>query len=690
MGRHRGISGVFGWSKRKAALALHKVPLCQSYRRALRFEPLEARRLLAAGDLDPTFDVDGKLTTDFGSGADVARSVAIQADGKIVVAGSSANGINNDFALARYNTDGSLDTSFSGDGKLTTEFGSSYDRAYDMAIQADGKIIVVGGSIVSTSFDFALARYNTDGSLDTSFSGDGKLTTAIGSSDDEAFGVAIQPDGKIVVAGRSWVGSTYEAAVVRYNTNGSLDTSFSSDGKLTTAIGTSQDNIFDVAIQVDGKIIIAGYTRFNPTYADFALARYNTDGSLDTSFSGDGKLTTNIGSRDDLAFSVAVQSDGKIIVAGVSDNVVDNDFALVRYNTNGTLDTSFSGDGKLTTAIGAAHDNASAVAIQADGKIIVAGASTVGSNYEFALVRYNSNGSLDTSFSGDGKLTTPIGTAGANGNSVALQSDGKIVVAGGSGGNSVDFAVARYEGVSTPPALPGDYNQDNAVDAADYSLWRKTLGTTGVPAYSGADGDGDGMIGQADYGVWRNHFGAGGAGLGVGASGELGVGSGEGGQSRVESQESRAGVVVEGSALRSGEIEVGAQGAMPVSERLAHVAASFQDADGGAQAVVAATVEVELTGGARGALAEPVARMRAVYAAATGAGHDAGLVAWLISRGRERNRGDDNSVDGARGDDQLESSAVLEYTDAVFTALDEPSPRPSLTGRGISNVLLPA
>lgn len=163
-------------------------------RRRLRFEPLEDRRMLAAGDLDPSFNGTGKLTTDFGAFGDIAQSVAIQADGKIVVAGRS-NSPNNgfyDFALARYNTNGSLDTSFSGDGKLTTPIGTGDDFGYAVAIQADGKIIVVG----SSSNDFAVVRYNTDGSLDTSFSGDGKQTTSLGSGSDTAQSVEIQADGK--------------------------------------------------------------------------------------------------------------------------------------------------------------------------------------------------------------------------------------------------------------------------------------------------------------------------------------------------------------------------------------------------------------------------------------------------------------------------------------------------------------
>jgi uncharacterized delta-60 repeat protein len=225
-----------------------------------------------------------------------------------------------------------------------------------------------------------------EGDLDTSFDSDGKVTTDIGGIDNRARSVAIQSDGKIVAAGYSNPGSNYDFTLARYNTDGTLDTNFDSDGKVTTAIGSGTDQAFSVAIQSDGKIVAAGYSN-NGSNDDFALVRYNTDGSLDTSFDSDGKVTTAIGGSDDRAHSVAIQSDGKIVVAGHSDNGSNEDFALVRYNTDGTLDTSFDSDGKVTTAIGSASDFARSVAIQSDGKIVAAGRST-GSNDDFALVRY--------------------------------------------------------------------------------------------------------------------------------------------------------------------------------------------------------------------------------------------------------------------------------------------------------------
>jgi uncharacterized delta-60 repeat protein len=192
-------------------------------------------RYNANGSLDTSFDGDGKLTTAFVSDG-VAHDVAVQSDGKIVVAGYTYSGSNNDFAVVRYNADGSLDTSFGAGGKVITDFGSAGDHGYSLALQSDGKIVVAGGTGAVGAYSLALARYNTDGSLDTSFDGDGRVSTAIGSS-SVGYGVAIQPDGKIVVTGEGGTGNYY-FAVARYNSDGSLDTSFDGDGRVTTAIGT--------------------------------------------------------------------------------------------------------------------------------------------------------------------------------------------------------------------------------------------------------------------------------------------------------------------------------------------------------------------------------------------------------------------------------------------------------------------
>lgn len=451
-----GFTGFGGQGNRTNSIAKQKPKarktLAEKRRnRKLLFEGLEERRVLTAGILDPTFDTDGIVTTTFaGTSYAEGRATAIQPDGKIVVAGYThviaTN--NDDFAVTRYNSDGSLDGSFGIAGMVITAIGTKNDQANSIVIQPDGKILVAGFSVnASNDQDFAVVRYNPDGSLDGSFgSGTGKVTTAIGSADDVANGLAIQPDGRIILAGFSHAGKD-DFAVVRYNPNGSLDTTFgiAATGKVTTDFSAKDDQAFGVVVQPDGAIVLVGFTDNGPPDKyDFALARYTTAGILDATFDGDGKVVTPIGSADDQASSVALQSNGKIVVAGFSHNGGDGDFALARYNSNGSLDTTFDTDGKLTTPIGV-DDHANSVAIQPNGKIIAAGFSHIGATDDFSMARYNSNGSLDTTFgtAATGIVTSAITPTNDTANGIALQADGSIVLAG-LGTNS--FAVARYSG----------------------------------------------------------------------------------------------------------------------------------------------------------------------------------------------------------------------------------------------------
>jgi uncharacterized delta-60 repeat protein len=394
------------------------------------------------GSLDLSFDTDGIVTTDIGGQNDEGNAIAIQSDGKILVAGKTFIGSSYDFTLARYNTDGSLDNSFDLDGKAITDVGNGYyDLGLAVAIQSNGKILVAG-AVADSLFNFkiALVRYNTDGGLDNTFDSDGIVTTAIGTSEDLGCAVAVQADGKILVAGYTNLSSMYDFALVRYNIDGSLDTSFDSDGIVTTIIGGVAYG-YSVALQPDGKIIVAG-----ATLADFVLARYNTNGSLDNSFDTDGKVTTHFTSTIAAGSSVAIQADGKIVLGGESGNSPNKNFTLVRYNTDGSLDNSFDTDGKVTTDFAGANDRGQSVAIQSDGKILLSGFSDNGTGADFALACYNTDGSLDNSFDTDGKLTTPIGFADDKCYSIAIQPDGKILMAGFSllPDSTNDFTLVRY------------------------------------------------------------------------------------------------------------------------------------------------------------------------------------------------------------------------------------------------------
>lgn len=404
--------------------------------------------LAASGDLDATFSGDG-LTTDYvvpsaPERSDIAQSVALRSDGSIVVAGSSSF----DFAVTRYVSDGTLDSLFSGDGRLITNFGG-IDEAYGVAVQSNGKIVVVGKTCAAggSNCNVALARYNGDGSLDKNFSGDGKQITDFGGLENGSFGgIAIQSNGRIVVAGYASNGKDYDFAVYRYLSNGTLDTSFSGDGRARFGFGSKhQDYASDLIIQSDGKILVAGSTRSaNTSNKDFAIARLNANGSLDKTFSGDGKQITNFGA-DDSALGLALQSNGKIVVAG-NKYTGNQSVALVRYNKNGSLDTTFNGTGKLVFSVLSGLDSqANDVIVQSDGKIVLLGATnnTDTSSFDFALVRLNSDGTFDTAFSDDGIALIDFG-GDDYGNGLALQIDGNYVLAGFINDSvQKDFAVSR-------------------------------------------------------------------------------------------------------------------------------------------------------------------------------------------------------------------------------------------------------
>jgi uncharacterized delta-60 repeat protein len=421
-------------------------PFVAAFLGVLVLVALPSAAYAAPGDLDGTFSSDGKLTTNFASGFDGAFGVVVQSDGRIVAAGAAAGG-GGRFGLARYNADGSLDVTFGGDGRVTTNFTSKFDASSALALQTDGRIIVAGlagGRLVyGDDQKFALARYNADGSLDTTFSGDGKVTTNLTSGPEFAHSVAIQGDGKIVAAGRG-SGGGGRMALARYNADGTLDTSFSGDGRLTTNFTARDDRAEKVMIQGDSKIVVAGTTAYYRGSGKFALARYNVDGSLDTSFSGDGKVTTNFTGAFDGAFAGAIQIDGKIVAAGEA----GGNLGVARYMIDGTLDTTFSGDGVTITSFTSGIDYADEITIDSNGMIIAAGsANYFGRDSKFALSRYNADGTLDTTFSSDGKLTTNFTSGDDSGYSVALQPlDGKIVAAGYAAGSGGRFALARYLG----------------------------------------------------------------------------------------------------------------------------------------------------------------------------------------------------------------------------------------------------
>jgi uncharacterized delta-60 repeat protein len=393
--------------------------------------------ILFAGQLDTSFGTNGIVVTSIGR-LDYINSVSLlSTTSQIVVAGATTTNAAIKLAVARYNNDGSLDTSFNSTGIQTTLIGS-HTEGNGVALQTDNKIIVGGFSSNSVT-SFALVRYNTNGSLDSTFNTTGFVLTTTGAG-CAINSVKIQNDGFIVAAGAAVLDSP-QFALARYDTTGALDTTFGAGGIVLTPIGM-QAVISEIALQADGKIVASGYT-FNGGVVQFALARYNTDGSLDTGFGSGGIVTTSL-SPHAQAQAVAIQGDGKIVVSGYTfdDSSEISLFAVVRYDSSGNLDTSFGGTGIVTTQIQNSAESF-AVALQSDGKIIAAGFSIGDVPIQFALARYNTDGSLDNTYGTNGIVTTTIGDnlSESHINAIAIQPDDKCVAAGFS---DLDFALARY------------------------------------------------------------------------------------------------------------------------------------------------------------------------------------------------------------------------------------------------------
>ncbi|MCB9135103.1 MAG: tandem-95 repeat protein [Anaerolineales bacterium] len=417
--------------------------------------------LADAGDLDPTFGVSssGIRVTDIGGlTRDNAYGVAQQTDGKIIVVGST----DNDFAIVRYTSAGNMDATFSGDGIVTTSIGPLADTAYAVAVQTDGKILVAGSSDNGTFDVFALARYTTNGTLDATFGTGGIVTTPIAGVRAIASALVIQQDGKIVVTGES----NNVFTVVRYTSSGALDTTFDGDGIATTTFGT-RDQATSLALQSDGKIVVLGMSDMG-SEDDFSVARFNSDGSLDFDFNGSGKTTVSFTSGDnDFGTGVAIQPDGKIVLGGYTDAVgTRNNFALARLNANGTLDTGFGTNGKTVTDFNGLDDFAQGLVIQPTGHIVLGGFADSSSTFnDYALARYTSTGILDTTFGMNGKVTTDLGTilGGASDASddqafaLLVQPDNKLVLAGVTDQpvslGDFNFGVARYLSVNNPPTV---------------------------------------------------------------------------------------------------------------------------------------------------------------------------------------------------------------------------------------------
>jgi uncharacterized delta-60 repeat protein len=445
----------------------HRIHAVQALGAVVLAAALPTAAVAAAGDLDATFGSGGKVATDLSGFNDRASAIAVQPDGKIVVAGTTnVFAPASAFLVTRYNADGSLDQGFGIGGKATAVDGGN---ASALAVQADGKIVVAG----SAHGDFALARFTTSGALDAGFGAGGQVTTDFFGRNDSAAAVAIDGNGRIVVAGIARASDLPDFALARYNSDGSLDVTFGTGGTVTTDYFGRNDGAAAVAVDGSGKIVAAGFAFSGPfPSVEFALARYNPDGSRDATFGTDGRVTTDFGAWES-ARALAIEPDGKIVLAGASAVFQPppggfDDFALARYNADGNLDATFGAGGKVTTRFPGAFAEGAGLAIQPNGKLIVVGSAAAAGVIDFALARYDAAGNLDPGFGTGGQLTTDFAGGADFGQAVALQADGAIVVAGGAFvSSSEDFAVARYLGDPTAVQLALDVRPGTDVNTVN-------------------------------------------------------------------------------------------------------------------------------------------------------------------------------------------------------------------------------
>ena len=390
------------------------------------------------GTLDPTFGDGGIVVLSYGSETATASAVAIQPDGKIIVGGTKTNN-GQGFAVVRLLSNGTLDPTFGTAGLVETKVGNTSHVLSAVALQPDGKILIAGYTrFVGQNFDFAVLRYSADGTLDTTFGTAGVVLTDFATRTDQAMAMVLMADGRILVSGQTLTDdlTIADMAFARYNADGSLDTTFGVGGRAMVDIRGTPDQARGVALVPGGKILAAGTSR-DPAISriDIAAVRLNADGSVDTTFGTAGLFVTNFGGPgSQTAQRVAIDATGKVVLAGLYGTTLPNDFGILRLTVAGTLDPSFGGTGVVTTDFGGRADDGLILLHQQDGKFVVAGTSLSGTPTDgrIAVARYLDDGGLDPNFGAGGKTLTPLpsGFFGANASGGVLGSCGFVVVGG--------------------------------------------------------------------------------------------------------------------------------------------------------------------------------------------------------------------------------------------------------------------
>ena len=403
--------------------------------------------LSQAVNLDPAFGTGGMVIETAPEDAGYANRVLIQPDGKILIAGINSFSPMF-FCIVRYNADGTRDLSFGTDGLVKTDVGEpANDGISDMVLQPDGKIVAMGSVFIGGNYQTVVARYNTDGSLDSGFDSDGITYVDLGSGSDPAEAIGLQPDGKIVFA----QGYYTVFSIVRLNQDGTIDLSFDTDGVLQTSFGGFGDSPFDLAMQADGKMVVVGNS-YDVILEELLIgvARYNTDGTLDNTFSGDGQLMTQVGTGSVQINKLVIRPGGEIAVGGSVETINNLDGLVYQFLSDGTTDLSFGAAGK--TIFNYEDYTTQSMALQDDGKLVLA--TLMGSlDDDFVVVRLNEDGALDNTFSDDGYVVVNLDdNVGSAASDVAIQSDGKIVATGGAEGSLMTIRL-------TEESLAGIENQ---------------------------------------------------------------------------------------------------------------------------------------------------------------------------------------------------------------------------------------